>query len=282
MTSDPFRLPKTVEPTDYRITIRPDLGSETFTGRVEIDVVVGDALDSIVLNSDDLTITSALVTPDDGQSIECTAEVDAEHERLTLTPSQPLEAGPATLDIEFEGPCNDQLVGLYISRYTDDDGNEHKLATTQFEATHARKCFPCWDEPDFKARFALSLEVDADHLAVANGPEVGREDVGDGRVRVDFAPTMIMSTYLVAFVAGPLEATEAIDVDGVPLRVIHAKGKADLTPYALEVGAAGLRYFTEYFGLPYPDQKIDLVAIPDFAFGAMENLGCITFREAAL
>ena len=177
---------------------------------------------------------------------------------------------------------DDQLVGLYLSRYADDDGGEHTLATTQFEATHARKCFPCWDEPAFKARFTLTLEVEAEHLAVANGPEVNRQSLDDGWVRVDFAPTMIMSTYLVAFVVGPLEATDPVDADGVPIRVVHAKGKAGLTSFALDVAETGLRYFTEYFGLPYPDQKIDLVAIPDFAFGAMENVGCITFRESAL
>jgi len=282
VTIDPFRLPKTVEPTDYRITIRPDLTTETFTGSVQIAATVHETVETVVLNSDALTINSATVTPAGGRPLECTAQIDAEHERIALHPSEALEPGQVMVEIEFDGRCNDQLVGLYVSRYTDDDGVEHKLATTQFEATHARLCFPCWDEPDFKATFALSLDVPADHLAVANGPEVNREESGDGRVRIDFAPTMVMSTYLVAFVAGPLEATEAIDVDGVPLRVVHAKGKAGLTPYALEVGAAGLRYFTDYFGLPYPDQKIDLVAIPDFAFGAMENLGCITFREAAL
>jgi puromycin-sensitive aminopeptidase len=282
VTIDPYRLPQTVRPTDYRITIRPDLDRETFGGRVEIDATVTEAVDEIVLNSDGLTISSALVTPAGQRPLECTHRVDEEHERLELRPSQPLEPGPVTVEIDFEGEFNEHLVGLYLSRYTDDDGVEHRLATTQFEAVHARKAFPCWDEPEYKARFGLSLEIDADHLAVANGPEVGREDLGDGRVRVDFAPSMVMSTYLVAFVTGPLEATEPVDVDGVPLRVVHARGKADLTAFALEVGAAGLRYFTDYFGLPYADQKIDLVAIPDFAFGAMENVGCITFREAAL
>ena len=104
----------------------------------------------------------------------------------------------------------------------------------------------------------------------------------DGGGRVRFAPTMVMSTYLVAFVVGPLEATDPVDVDGVPLRVVHPPGKAHLTAFALEVGAHALRFFTDYFGIPYPGDKLDLVAIPDFAFGAMENLGCVTFRESAL
>ena len=280
--SDPFRLPKTVRPTDYRITIRPDLEPETFTGRVAIDAAVESEVDSIILNNDGLTIASAIVTPQGERPLECTHRIDEEHERLELTPTRPVGPGPVTVEIEFDGRFDEQLVGPYVSRYTDDDGNEHRIAATQFEAAHARKCFPCWDEPEFKATFAISLEVDRDHLAVTNGPEIGREDLGDGRVRVDFAPTIAMSTYLVAFVVGALEATEPVDVDGVPVRVVHVPGKARLARFALEVAADGLRYFTDYFGLPYPDRKIDLIAIPDFAFGAMENLGCITFREVVL
>ncbi|MCB0970880.1 MAG: M1 family metallopeptidase, partial [Acidimicrobiales bacterium] len=116
----------------------------------------------------------------------------------------------------------------------------------------------------------------------SNAAEVDREDLGDGTVRVRFAETMVMSTYLVAFVVGPLEATEAVDVDGVPLRVIAPPGKADLTDYALDVGAFSLRFLSDWYGIAYPGDKLDLVAIPDFAFGAMENLGCVTFRETAL
>ncbi|MEM9561858.1 MAG: M1 family metallopeptidase [Actinomycetota bacterium] len=282
MPSDPYRLPDTVRPSEYRITIRPDLDDEVFGGRVAITAEVTETIDEVVLNSDGLTIGSASITRADDGPAPCAHELDTEHERLILRPSAPLEPGPITVEIDFDGRFNENLVGLYLSRYTDDAGVEHKLATTQFEATHARMCFPCWDEPEYKASFAISLDIDAAHQAVANGPEVDREDLGDGRVRIDFAPTMVMSTYLVAFVTGSLEITDPVDADGVPIRVVHVPGKDELTPYALEVAVAGLRYLTDYFGLPYPDQKIDLVAIPDFAFGAMENVGCVIFREAAL
>jgi puromycin-sensitive aminopeptidase len=286
VSSDPYRLPTSVRPTDYRITIRPDLSAETFSGEVEIDVVVEEATTSVVLNADKLTINSASITAGSTTS-DCSVSVDAEHERLTLTPENlveqgGVEPGPATVAITFDGLFDPQLMGLYLSRYTDDEGVEHKLATTQFEATAARKCFPCWDEPEFKATFAMSLVFDETLSAVANTPEVGRQSNGDGTVRVDFAPSMVMSSYLVAFVVGPLEMTDPIDVDGVPLRVVHVPGKGGLTDFALEAGAFALRYFTDYFGLPYPDQKLDLVAIPDFAFGAMENVGCVIFREVAL
>ncbi|MEM7274557.1 MAG: M1 family aminopeptidase [Actinomycetota bacterium] len=285
MPIDPYRLPTSVRPTAYHITIEPDLDAETFTGQVTIDAVVEEPVEEVVLNSDSLTITAATIAiagASDGQTEACKHAVDTELERLTLTPPEVLDPGEITIELAFSGAFNPRLVGLYASRFTDDDGEEHKLASTQFEATHARWCFPCWDEPEFKATFALSLVVADGHQAVANGPETGRQTLEDGRTRIDFAPTMVMSTYLVAFVVGPLEMTEPVDVDGVPLRVVHVPGKGHLTDFALEAGAFALRYFTDYFGLPYPDQKLDMIAIPDFAFGAMENLGCVTFREVIL
>ena len=119
-------------------------------------------------------------------------------------------------------------------------------------------------------------------MAVSNGPAVSEESNADGSRTVTFARTMKMSTYLVAFVVGELEATEVVDVDGVPLRIIHTPGKGNLARFALDVGAFSLRYFSDYYGIPYPGDKLDMVAVPDFAWGAMENLGCVTYRETAL
>ena len=155
------------------------------------------------------------------------------------------------------------------------------MATTQFESVDARRAFPCFDEPDRKAVFEITLIVEPDLDAISNSPVVEIDQVGD-KQRIRFAPTMKMSTYLVAFVIGKLEMTETVDVDGVPLRVVCTPGKLPLAGFALEVGAFALRFFTEYFSIPYPGDKVDLVAIPDFAAGAMENLGCITFRDTAL
>ncbi|MEM9655702.1 MAG: M1 family peptidase, partial [Actinomycetota bacterium] len=249
MSIDPYRLPKSVRPTDYHITIDPDIEAETFTGSVVIDAVVEEPVEEVVLNSDSLVITDASITPADGSPVDCGHRIDQEHERLFLDPGQTLRPGAFTIRISFSGKFNDKLVGLYSSSFTGEDGSQHKLATTQFEATHARWCFPCWDEPEFKARFALSLLVGPGHVAVANGPETARTPTDDGRTRFDFAPTMIMSTYLVAFVVGPLEITDPVDVDGVPLRVVHVPGKGNLTDFAIEAGAFALRYFTDYFGL---------------------------------
>ena len=181
----------------------------------------------------------------------------------------------------FTGTLNDKLRGFYRSTYTDDAGETHTIATTQLESVDARRAFPCWDEPDRKAVFEVTLTIDRDDDAFSNSPIVDVRRVGDKSV-VRFAPTMKMSTYLVAFVVGQLETTETIDVDGVPLRVVFTPGKRKLADFGLAIGAFSLRFFTEYFGIPYPGDKVDLVAIPDFAAGAMENLGCITFRDTAL
>jgi puromycin-sensitive aminopeptidase len=285
---DPYRLPTTVRPSTYRIALDLDLDAETFTGSVTIEAEADEPVDRVVLNADGLSIASATIGQPGSAGeatsapIGCEVTIDEENERLIVDPGRQLDAGPIMVDISFSGAFNDQLVGPYLSRFADDDGTEHKLATTQFEATHARKCFPCWDEPALKATFQLDLTIDAAHEAVANSAEVDRHTTDDGRTRISFAPTMTMSTYLVAFVAGPLEITDPVDVDGTPLRIVHVPGKGELTGFALEVGAFALRYFADYFDLPYPGDKLDLVAIPDFAFGAMENLGCVTFREVLL
>ena len=186
------------------------------------------------------------------------------------------------LSVGFRGTLNDQLRGFYRSTFTDDAGATHTIATTQFESTDARRAFPCFDEPAFKATYTVTLVVPAGLSAYSNSPVAFETPLPDGRREVSFAPTMKMSTYLVAFVIGPFEQTRAIDVDGVPLAVVYPPGKGHLTDFALEIGAFSLRFFSDYFDIAYPGDKVDLVAIPDFAAGAMENLGCITFRETAL
>jgi puromycin-sensitive aminopeptidase len=281
-----YRLPATVVPRAYRLVLAPDLPAATFSGDVEIDVTVLSPTATVTLNAAELDITSAELNdgdPDGGYALAPTAvDLDPTEERATLTFAQTLPAGPATLHLTFTGILNDQLRGFYRSTFTDDDGVEHAIATTQMESTDARRAFPCWDEPELKATFEVTLIVDDALAAFSNGSVAEETAEADGRRRVRFAPTMVMSTYLVAFVVGPLEATEPVDVDGVPLRVVHRPGQSHLTPFALTVGTHALRFFTDYFGIPYPGDKLDLVAIPDFAFGAMENLGCVTFRESVL
>ena len=276
------RLPTTVVPTHYDLELAPDLDAATFTGTAEITIVVTEPVSELVLHALDLEIAEAWLEGADGQRIDASPSFDVPSETVTFALSSPAEAGPWALHTRFAGELNDKLVGFYRSTFTDDEGTTRTLACTQFESTHARRAFPCWDEPAFKATFAIRLVVADGLFAVSNAAETAVDELPDGRRRVHFAPTMHMSTYLVAFVVGPLEATEPVDVDGVPLRVIAVPGKADLTPFALEIGAFSLRYLSDWYGIAYPGDKLDLIAIPDFAFGAMENLGCVTFRETAL
>ncbi len=276
MTSEAdYRLPRTVVPSHYDIEIAPDLAAASFAGTVTIDATVVEPTATIVLNAIELEI-------DGDQVLVPHVTLESATERAILTLDADLQPGDITLSLSFHGVLNDDLRGFYRSTYDDPDGNEHVIATTQFESTDARRAFPCWDEPDLKATFAVALIVDHGLAAFSNAMEVSREPAGDGKDRVQFATTMVMSTYLVALIVGEFEATEPVDVNGVPLRVITPPGKLHLASEAVEVGAFMLDFFASYYEVPYPGDKLDMVAIPDFGFGAMENLGCITYRETAL
>ena len=275
-TVDPYRLPRDVSPTRYDVALRPSLDDASFTGSVSITLDVTEETDSIVLNAIELEIATVTI---DG--VVATWSLDAETERLQVSTGERVAVGTSALHIEFTGVLNDKLRGFYRSTYVDGNGDEQVIATTQMQATDCRRAFPCFDEPDFKAIFSITLDVEDGLTAISNGEEIERT-TGDGRTVIRFADTMVMSSYLVAFVVGHLESSEVIDVDGTPLRVVHIPGKGHLTQFGLDVGSFCLRWFQEYYGIEYPSDKVDLVALPDFAAGAMENLGCITFRESLL
>ena len=282
LAADRYRLPRTVVPSRYELNLEPDLDAATFVGSVVITVDISEAIDEVVLNSIELEIDEAWLETAGADRVETTIAYDEMTERAVLALAGTVQAGTATVHARFRGILNDKLHGFYRSTFLDDSGAERVIATTQFEATDARRAFPCWDEPDFKAVFAVTLVVGGELTALSNAAEATVVPSGDGRRAVQFEDTMTMSTYLVAFIVGPLELTDPVDVDGTPLRIAHPPGKGHLTGFALESGAFALRHFQEYFGLPYPGGKLDLVAVPDFAFGAMENLGCVTFRETLL
>ena len=273
---DPYRLPDGIRPIRYDVLLRPSLAAATFSGTVRIELAVAASTSVLVMNSDELDIISCDV---DGRPATWT--LDSPAERLFVTPQAEVAPGTSVLTIEFHGVLNDKLRGFYRSTYTDEDGVEQVIATTQLQPNDCRSAFPCWDEPAFKAIFAVTLDIDDGLTAISNAPEIERT-THDGRCVIRFADTMVMSSYLVAFIVGRLEITDVVDVDGIPLRVVHVPGKGHLTDFGLDVGAFSLRWFQEYYGIAYPGAKVDLVALPDFAAGAMENLGCITFRESLL
>ncbi len=279
---EPHRLPRSAVPRRYTLSLAPDLAAAAFTGSAEIELEVLEPIDRLVCNAVDLSIGEATVTLADGSRREATVTLDEAAERATFSLAEPLAPGPVVLACSFTGVLNDLLRGFYRSTYVDEAGATHTIATTQMESTDARRAFPCWDEPDRKAVFEVTLVVDPESNAYSNSSVTSDTLDADGKRRVQFAPTMIMSSYLVAFVVGPLVATEPRDVNGVPVRIVHVPGKEHLTGFALEVAEHSLRFFSSYFDIPYPADKLDLVAVPDFAFGAMENLGCVTFRETAL
>jgi puromycin-sensitive aminopeptidase len=276
--NNPYRLGRTTVPSAYRIFITPDLENASFAGRVEIDVEISESTKEVKLNAIELDLGAATLTAGGTAHRSIDLNVDEQYEVATYTFDRALPAGPAVLEIGFNGILNDQLHGFYRSTFTDPSGVKHTIATTQFENTDARRAFPCWDEPAFKATYQVNLTVPSHLAAYSNSPVSSNTDLGNGQRTVSFTPTMKMSTYLVAFIIGPFEETEALDVDGVPLRIVFPIGNAHLAGHALEAGAFALRYFSNYFDIAYPGDKLDMVAIPDFMQGAMENLGCITYR----
>jgi puromycin-sensitive aminopeptidase len=275
VTDNRYRLPRDVAPSRYRLVLEPDLAAATFAGTVSIDVEASAAVTEVQLNADELDIDKVQI---DGADVAF--HLDETTERLIV--DAPLRTGAAVIDIAFRGTLNDKLRGWYRSTFVDADGVERVVAATQMQSTDCRRAFPCFDEPDFKAVFEVTLVVEPDLFAVSNGSETSRVPRPDGKHVVTFKPTISMSCYLVAFVVGPLEATEPVDVDGIPLRVVHVPGKGHLAQFALDVGAHALRWYQHYYGIAYPTDKCDMLALPDFAAGAMENLGCITYRESLL
>ena len=278
-----YRLPQNITPERYDIRLSLELGASTFSGEESVSVTFHQATDTAVLNSLELEVVTVRAVRPDRISVNGHAEVDEQHEQLKLIFPRALEAGPWVLHLGFRGRLNEKLAGFYRSTYTDGGGTERVLASTQFESTDARRAFPCWDEPAFKSVFAVTLTIDSGLTAISNSP-VLEESPADqpGKKRVRFADTIKMSTYLVAFMVGEFEAGRPASAAGVPLRVWAVSGKEGLTDYARDVGAFALSYFADYYGIPYPGMKLDLIAIPDFAAGAMENFGAVTFRETAL
>jgi aminopeptidase N len=286
----PGKLPKEVLPLEYAIRIAPDLEKLTFIGSETVKLKVEKPVTKIVLNALAMEIASASI---DGQSLPKKAiERNEKEETLTLTLPNELAAGQHELALKFSGKINAQGQGLFYARYQEHGTNERKVMLgTQFEATDARRMFPCWDEPSFRARFQLTAVVPEKFMAVSNmpvesetvvagGDDPGRSE-GGGSKEVRFGLSPSMSSYLVVLCAGELDAIES-EQDGVKLRVIATKGKAEMGRYALESEAKILHYFNEYFGVPFPLPKLDLIAVPGGFGGAMENWGGITYYESVL
>ena len=273
-----FRLSTSVRPVRYELAIEVDLDAWQFRGNEVIDVTVQEPTDAVILHAVELEISSARAALPDGGSFDATVAVNATAETATLRFPRALPAGPVRLTLEFRGTILARLRGFYRSHK---DGARY--AATQFEAADARRAFPCFDEPAFKARFALTLNVPADLTAIANGAVLRETPLGDGRKQVQFAETPPISSYLVAYTVGPYEATPVARTrNGAPVRVCLPRGMAAKGTYARDAHVRSLDYLEAYTAIPYPYGKVDAIGIPDFEAGAMENPGAITYRLTAI
>lgn len=270
------RLPETARPENYKLTFTPDLENAKFEGDETIAVRVLKPTSEITLNAVDIDFHEITITAGGAtQKAKVTPEKDKE--MVVLSVEKPLAAGPATIHITYNGILNSEMRGFYIGK--DDQGR--KYASTQFESTDARRAFPSFDEPDYKATFDITTVADKGLTAISNQKILSDEPGPGGKHTVRFATTAKMSSYLAALVVGNFEYLEG-EADGIPIRVYATTGKKEMGKFALESAEHILSYYDKYFGIKYPYGKLDLVGIPDFSAGAMENTGCITFREVIL
>ena len=274
------RLPNHIVPKRYYITIFPNLSEFTFSGEEEITLELTEPVKEITFHAIELEITSAeIIKTKKIKSAKIT--YNEKSETATIFFDKNVAKGEAKLKLIFTGILNNKMRGFYRSKYHI-DGKEHHMAVTQFESTNARRAFPSFDEPAKKAIFDVRLIIPEDHIAISNTVETEIAEHSPGYKIVIFEPTPKMSTYLLAFIVGRFENIESRTKSGVKVRVFTTPGKKHQAKFALETAIKVLEFYEQYFGIAYPLSSLDLIAIPDFASGAMENWGAVTYRETAL
>jgi aminopeptidase N len=270
------RLPTTIIPSHYKLLLDPDIGQQKFTGEETITVQVQQATSEIVLNSLGLDISLAEATAAD-KTVPARVTYDEPNETARLSLAQPLPAGAASLHLKFSGKLTAGLRGLYLSK-----SRRRQYAVTQFEGTYARMMFPGFDEPAFKATFDLSVIADKGDTAISNGRIVKDEPLpGSTRHKITFSTSPRMSTYLVALAIGDWQCLERT-VDGTPIRVCAEPDKKQYGQFALEAAAQSVHFYNQWYGIKYPFEKLDMLAIPDYEWGGMENTASIFYRDTAL
>ncbi len=273
------------KPEHYLLRLSPDKNAMTFTGSVIITgKKAGRPSQRLTLHQKDLKITNASITTH-GKNGDKTIEVDRinnqkSFDEVRLHATETLFPGSMTVRLEFSGKISRQMNGMYPSVF-ELEGEEQKLIATQFESHHAREVFPCVDEPAAKATFELTIVAPKDETVISNTP-VKTQSTKDGLTTTTFEKTPHMSTYLLAFVYGNMGYAEAKTKRGTVTRIYATPDNVKRTAFALDFAVKCLEFYEDYFGIPYPLEKCDHIALPDFASGAMENWGCITYREQAL
>ncbi|HLP86970.1 MAG TPA: M1 family metallopeptidase [Candidatus Paceibacterota bacterium] len=275
------RLDSDISPISYDLTLTPDLESFTFSGKETITIQTKKERNNITLHSKDIDIETVKSISGKNEEFATKITYNIEKETSTFYFKNKIKKGKCKLVIVFSGIIGENLRGFYKSKYFL-NGEEKYIATTQFEATDARRAFPSFDEPAHKAVFNVSLVIPESHTAISNTLPIHIQEHHAGYKIVSFAPTPRMSTYLLAFIVGEFEYIEGYTKDKVLVRVFTTNGKKHQAKFALDIAIKSLEYYNDYFGIPYPLDTLDLIAIPDFESAAMENWGAITFRETAI
>ncbi|MBI2018598.1 M1 family metallopeptidase [Candidatus Daviesbacteria bacterium] len=275
------RLPVHVKPERYKIMLKPDLENFIFEGEETIYLNLEKPSKEIILHSADLEIESVEWIHRGEEIWAGKISYDKKRETATFTFPKSLEKGKGELKFKFKGILNDKMRGFYRSKFEVDGVVKH-LATTQFESTDARRAFPCFDEPSQKAIFDVTLMIPSHMVAISNTIESNVWEHETGVRVVEFEPTPKMSTYLLAFIVGEFEYIEGKRGKGEVVRVFTTPGKKDQAKFALDVAIKCMDFYEDYFDIPYPLPVLDLIAIPDFTAGAMENWGAVTYRESTL
>ncbi|KAF4672966.1 hypothetical protein FOL47_011155 [Perkinsus chesapeaki] len=284
-------LPKNISVKEYDIHIKPNLETFQFEGSSRICLAITQPTKSIKLHAKELAFEPKVVfAPSEGEPIEASSvRLLPDSSIVSFEFDEELPAGFGVLSVEYVGTINDQMAGFYRSSYTDLNGKQRFMGTTFFALIHARRAFPCIDEPEAKAIFKITISCDARLQAISNMPEASRSLYNGGSPdapvpyqKVEFMPTPKMSTYLVAFCIGQFEYLQATTKNGTLVRTICTPGKKDLLHFALDCGVKAIEWYEDFFGLRYALPKMDMIAVPDFAMGAMENWGLVTYRETDL
>eukprot|EP00658_Telonema_sp_P-2_P051077 TRINITY_DN390_c0_g1_i1.p1 TRINITY_DN390_c0_g1~~TRINITY_DN390_c0_g1_i1.p1 ORF type:complete len:926 (-),score=306.71 TRINITY_DN390_c0_g1_i1:329-3106(-) len=280
---DKVLLPAAVTPSRYEISLDADFSAFTFAGDETITVEVSEATSEISLHVLEISISEASYTPEGGD--EAAPELiifNPKLQTVTFKFENELAVGAGKLRIKFDGLLNNKMAGFYRSNYTDMNGETQIMASTQFEALDARRAFPCWDEPAVKAIFSVELVVPASLVALSNMPELEAGCISPTKRRYKFADTPKMSSYLLAWCVGDFDFLQQQTCRGVVVRVYTPPGCMDQGRFALDVACRSLDFYEDYFGIEYPLAKLDMIAIPEFAAGAMENWGLVTYRTVDL
>lgn len=276
-------LPTDCLPSHYDLVLTPDLETCTFTCEETILVNVSASTSSVTLHAKEIQVINATFKGSDGKEqswLEISKNSKANTVKITFAENLPL--GEGSLHLSFEGILNGDMAGFYKSSYADANGKKCIMASTQFEALDARRAFPCWDEPGVKATFSLTMIVPSHLTAISNMPESSCTVLPGGKKKVVFDKSPKMSTYLLAWAVGEFDHVTAVTKNGVTIRIFSPPGRGAEGLFALDCGVRALDFYDEFFKVPYPLPKLDMLCVTEFAMGAMENWGLVTYRETAL